>query len=301
MIRRFLVLKKLNLLLAGLMVLGLASCGRGEIKDTLPIAPSVKPAPLPPKPSEPTKTPEATDKTETPDINNPDNPDINNPDKPDNPYVPTGDGCILKDGRVGYQIFVNTFADGNKENNKPTDSGDIEGIIDNLDYLKTYLNVEVLWLTPIHKAASYNGYDPSDYRSVKAAFGGMEAYEKLLEEAHKRGIYVMLDLVINHTSATAEWFRESKAGNELYKDYYRWSDTKHGDKWYPNSKDDPTAYYYGLFWDQMPDLNYDSPKLYNEMLDICKGWIDKGVDGFRIDGAKHVYNYGLMCLWLVNT
>ena len=283
-----LVLKKINLLLAGLLTLGLTSCGRGSLPmDTLPtnvpnVTPSVRPKPTP------TPTPDITETdTNTGTDTTPDNPDI-----PDNPDVPTRKD-ILKDGRVGYQIFVNTFADGDKSNNKVTDSGDIQGIIDKLDDLKNYLNVEVLWLTPIHNATSYNGYDPSDYRSVKQAFGGMDKYEELLEEAHKRGMYVMLDLVVNHTSSSHFWFQQSKSSKDNpYRDYYRWSDNDHSSKyWYPSTEESTDEYYYALFWDQMPDLNYDSPALYNEMLDICNSWIEKGIDGFRIDGAKHVYNH----------
>ncbi len=195
-------------------------------------------------------------------------------------------GTIQHDGRVGYQVFVSSFCNGNPKNDGSI-TADIDGIIKKLDFLKEQLNVEVLWLTPIHNASTYHGYDVTDYRSVKIDFGGMEAYQKLLDEAHKRGMYVMLDLVINHTSKNAEWFYRSSNREEGYRDYYRWTKTRVTDNRY-RYKDE---FYYACFVDNLPDLNWDSPKLYAEMLEICKSYIDMGVDGFRVDGAKHVYNY----------
>ncbi len=194
---------------------------------------------------------------------------------------------IKNEARIGYQVFVDTFANGNKANDLNNISGDINGVIDNLDYLKDNLNIEVLWLTPVHRSGSYHGYDVDDYRSIREAFGGMESYTKLLTEAHKRGIKVMMDLVINHTSKNNEWFLKSMAKEKEYRDYYRWTPTRvTNDRYKLNGE-----YYYALFWDGMPDLNYDNPKVYDEMLEVCKFWMDKGVDGFRVDGAKHVYNY----------
>lgn len=195
---------------------------------------------------------------------------------------------IKNDARVGYQIFVDTFANGDLTNDSGVISGDIQGITQNLDYLKTNLNVDVLWLTPVHESGSYHGYDVDDFYTIRESFGGLDAYRELLEEAHKREIFVMLDLVINHTSTTNEWFKKSAAGNSKYRDYYRWTSTKVTDSRYEKNG----AYYFAVFWDQMPDLNYDNEATYNEMLDVCKYWLDLGVDGFRVDGAKHVYNYG---------
>lgn len=196
---------------------------------------------------------------------------------------------ISKNARVGYQIFVDTYANGLTTNDKTNEIyGDINGIIDNLDFLKEYLNVEVLWLTPVHEAASYHGYDVNDFRSIRDSFGGMEAYKELLKEAHERDIFIMLDLVINHTSTAHEWFVKSRNNNATYRNYYRWTSSAVTENRYNYNG----SYYYALFWDQMPDLNYDNPAVYNEMVDICKEWLDLGVDGFRVDGAKHVYNYG---------
>ncbi len=197
---------------------------------------------------------------------------------------------ISEDGGVGYQIFVSTFANGNP-NVTISDghaTGDIKGITNNLDYLKDTLNVDVLWLTPIHDSPSYHCYDVTDFNSINEGFGGFNAYQELLEEAHKRNIYVMLDLVINHTSTANEWFMNSTKKDSTYRDYYRWSDTAISSNYYLASG----SYYYALFWDQMPDLNYDNHEVYNEMVDVCKFYLDLGVDGFRVDGAKHVYNYG---------
>lgn len=193
---------------------------------------------------------------------------------------------FMDDVSVGYQIFVTSFADGDKSNNVPGEfSGDIQGIIDHLDYLKDDLGVDCLWLTPVHKADSYHGYDVIDYFSINDAFGGMEKYEELLAEAHKRGMYVLLDFVINHTSVNSEWFKSAIEGDPKYENYYRFKDN--GGSGYSKIGN---RYYYSFFGGSMPDLNYDNDETYNEMLNAAKFWLDKGVDGFRVDGAKHVYN-----------
>ncbi len=203
-------------------------------------------------------------------------------------------------GAVFYEIFVRSFYDSNGDG-----IGDFVGLTQKLDYLNdgdpntnTDLGVTALWLMPIFPSSSYHGYDVMDYYSVNPQFGTMEEFKTLLAEAHKRGIRIIIDYVINHTSVNHPWFQAAlKDPNSPYVDYYIWSQT---DLSYPGPwgqvvwhKASNGMYYYGVFWSGMPDLNYRSQAVRDEINKITSFWLkDVGVDGFRIDGARHLIEDG---------
>ncbi len=191
---------------------------------------------------------------------------------------------------VIYQIYPRSFMDSNGDG-----IGDIKGITSRLDYLK-YLGVDVLWLSPIYRSPNDdNGYDISDYQAIMEEFGTMEDFDELLLEAHKRGLSVVMDLVVNHTSDEHKWFMESRRSKEnAYRDYYIWREGK-DEKTPPNNwgscfggsawqYDEETAMYYlHLFSKKQPDLNWDNPKVRDEVFNMMAWWCDKGIDGFRMD------------------
>lgn len=190
---------------------------------------------------------------------------------------------------VVYQIYVRSFQDSNHDG-----IGDIPGIISRLDYLHT-LGVDVLWLTPIYKSPNDdNGYDISDYTEIMNEYGTKDDFIELLNQAHNRDIKIILDLVFNHTSDEHHWFIESKSSKDNpYRDYYIWKDPQNNDV--PNNwtscfqgsaweYDEKTKQYYlHLFSKKQPDLNWQNPQVRNECFNIMNGWIDLGVDGFRLD------------------
>ena len=191
---------------------------------------------------------------------------------------------------VIYQIYPRSFMDSNGDG-----IGDIKGITSRLDYLK-YLGVDVLWLSPIYQSPNDdNGYDISDYQAVMEEFGTMEDFDEMLCEAHRRGLRVVMDLVVNHTSDEHRWFMESrKSKDNEYRDYYIWREGKDAET-PPNNwgscfggsawqYDEQTAMYYlHLFSKKQPDLNWDNPKVRKEVFDMMSWWCDKGIDGFRMD------------------
>ncbi|MDE6201098.1 MAG: InlB B-repeat-containing protein [Clostridiales bacterium] len=193
---------------------------------------------------------------------------------------------------VGYQIFVASFCDSNGDG-----CGDLNGITSKLDYLQS-LNVDVLWLTPIQSSDSYHGYDCYDYYSIDPKFGTNADYRRLVSEAHSRGMKIIMDLVVNHTSQQNEWFQKSKNGviEEVtyqdgtkatvnYRDFYRWKSSggnrmeSAGDGWY----------FYSSFNSSMPELNYDYQPVRDAMVDVAAYWMSYGLDGFRMDAIKHVF------------
>jgi alpha-amylase len=196
---------------------------------------------------------------------------------------------------VGYEIFVRSFYDSDGDG-----IGDFNGITEKLDYLNdgnpdttTDLGVATIWLMPIFPSPSYHGYDVTDYYSVNPQYGTMDDFRRLLEEAHKRDIKVVIDMVLNHTSDQHPWFKEAKQDvASPYRDWYIWSETDPGyngpwnqDVWHPS----PTGYYYGIFEAFMPDLNYTNPEVTAEMENVAKFWLEEvKVDGFRLDAAKHL-------------
>lgn len=189
---------------------------------------------------------------------------------------------------VGYQIMVSSFADSNGDG-----FGDIKGITNNLDYLKNDLNVGVLWLTPIQLSDSYHGYDIIDYYQIDPKYGTDEDFRELTYEAHKRGIKIIMDLVINHTSANNSWFRKSANLDPDYRHFYRWNygaQMATAPDWFQYSN--TGYYYYGKFSSSMPELNFDYQGTRDAVMDVANYWMSFGLDGFRLDAVKHFYNEG---------
>jgi oligo-1,6-glucosidase len=200
--------------------------------------------------------------------------------------------------RVVYQVYPRSFYDSNGDG-----MGDIKGIIAKLDYLKN-LGIGIIWFSPLYKSPQKdNGYDISDYCDIHHEFGTMEDMELLLEEAQKRDIKVVMDLVINHTSDQHEWFQKSRERIEPYTDYYIWRDAKNGKlpnnwtsffggkAWQYDEK--RKQYYLHLFATEQPDLNYHNPAVLDEIKKIIKFWLDKGVSGFRCDVINILYKSSL--------
>lgn len=190
---------------------------------------------------------------------------------------------------VVYQIYPRSFCDSNGDG-----IGDIKGITSKLDYLKE-LGVDVIWLSPVYQSPNDdNGYDISDYQAIMEEFGTMEDFDEMLAAAHERGIKLVMDLVVNHTSDEHHWFVESrKSVDNPYRDYYIWRPAKDGKEpnnwgscfsgsaWELDSETD--MYYLHLFSKKQPDLNWDNPAVRDEVFRMMNWWIDKGVDGFRMD------------------
>lgn len=190
---------------------------------------------------------------------------------------------------VVYQIYPRSFMDSNGDG-----IGDIKGITSKLDYLKE-LGIDVIWLSPVYQSPNDdNGYDISDYQTIMQEFGNMEDFDEMLAAAHERGIKIMMDLVVNHTSDEHRWFVESrKSKDNPYRDYYIWRDAKDGRE--PNNwgscfggsawqYDETTdMYFLHLFSKKQPDLNWDNKVVRREVFDMMTWWLEKGVDGFRMD------------------
>jgi len=196
---------------------------------------------------------------------------------------------------VYYEIFVRSWYDTNGDG-----IGDLNGVTAKLDYLQR-LGVSGIWLMPINPSPSYHGYDVTDYRAINPQYGTMADFERLVREAHKRGIKIVMDLVINHSSNRHPWFLAARDAHSKYRDWYTWAtpatDLKAvsatgGSAWHalPDGQTGSKQHYLGIFVDEMPDLNYDNPAVRREMIDIGKFWLKKGVDGFRLDAAQHVYD-----------
>jgi len=200
-----------------------------------------------------------------------------------------------RDGVI-YQIYPRSFMDTNQDG-----IGDLPGIIQKLDYL-TELGIDAIWLSPIYPSPDDDfGYDIANYRDIDPKFGGMEAFDVFLRESHLRNIRVIMDLVLNHTSDQHEWFQQSKSSRENpYRDWYIWKEAKSGGK-VPNNwqsrfggcgwewDSNTEAYFFHMFSKKQPDLNWRNPKVFNEILDMIKFWLDKGVDGFRLDVFNAYY------------
>jgi len=196
-----------------------------------------------------------------------------------------------------YQIYPQSFYDSNGDG-----IGDLRGIIQKLDYIKS-LGVDIIWLNPIYASPlDDNGYDISDYRVINPIYGTMEDFNELLSEMHKRDLRLIMDLVVNHSSDEHQWFKESRTSkNNPYRDYYFWHPGKNGGP--PNNWpsifggsvwefDDATdEYYLHYFSRKQPDLNWENPKVRKEVIDIVRWWLDKGVDGFRLDVISMISKY----------
>ncbi|MGZ6130615.1 MAG: alpha-amylase family glycosyl hydrolase, partial [Myxococcaceae bacterium] len=203
-------------------------------------------------------------------------------------------------GVVFYEVFVRSFQDSNGDG-----KGDLPGLISRLDYLNdgkpetsSDLGVDALWLMPVFASPSYHGYDTTDYERVNPDYGTNEDLTRLCTEAHRRGMHVIVDLVVNHTSNQHPWFIDSASSPDSPKrDWYVWSPTDlgwaqpwnaAGSSWHKKNG----AYYYGLFWAGMPDLNLRTPAVRAEAKRIAEFWLARGVDGFRLDAARHLIETG---------
>ena len=192
-----------------------------------------------------------------------------------------------------YEIFVYSFYDSDGNG-----IGDLQGVIEKLDYIE-YMGFNGIWLMPIMRSTTYHKYDVTNYYEIDGQYGTMEDFEQLIEECHKRDINVVIDFVMNHTSSSHPWFTQAKAylrslekGAEPdlkecpYVEYYNFTRERESSTFYSISNE---WFYEGEFWSEMPDLNYESEALKEEFKDIAKFWIDKGVDGFRMDAVLHIY------------
>ena len=195
---------------------------------------------------------------------------------------------------VAYQVYPRSFMDDNGDG-----IGDLKGITSRLDYIKD-LGIDVIWICPMYKSPNDdNGYDISDYQDIMDDFGTMSDFDELLEEVHKRGMKLVLDLVINHTSDEHPWFIESRSSQDNPKrDWYIWKDGKGGKE--PNNwesifsgpawkYDEKTGQYFmHIFSEKQPDLNWENSNVRHALYDTVNWWLDKGIDGFRVDAISHI-------------
>ncbi len=205
----------------------------------------------------------------------------------------------IKKDAVIYQIYPRSYKDTNGDG-----VGDLRGIIESLDYIAS-LGVTAIWLSPIYKSPNDdNGYDISDYKAIQPEFGTMEDFDELVSEAKRRGIGIVMDLVINHTSDEHEWFRRALAGEQKYRDYYIIEKGKNGklpNNWgnffaecpWARFGDSHDEYYLHLFSKKQPDLNWHNPDVLHEVEDIMRFWLDRGVIGFRCDVINVIYKDSL--------
>ncbi len=200
---------------------------------------------------------------------------------------------------ITYEIFVESFCDSNGDG-----IGDIRGMTSKLDYLKE-LGVEGIWLMPVNPSPSYHKYDVTDYYGIHPDYGTLEDFKIFIKEAHKRNIHVIMDMVLNHSSSQHPWFIDAKNNeNSRYRDYYVWThkddpqtkapvkkgfgDSDNSRHW--NAVPGSDYLYYSYFGGNMPDLNYDNPRLREEVFKIGRFWLTEiGVDGFRLDAARHIF------------
>lgn len=218
---------------------------------------------------------------------------------PAGPTLVSGtDGMPWWNDTVFYEVFVRSFYDSDGDG-----IGDLNGLIEKLDYLNdgdptttTDLGVTGLWLMPIMESSSYHGYDVLDYYQVDSDYGSNEDFKRLMAEAHERGMRVIVDLVLNHTGRDHPWFIESRDPNSDKRDWYLWQEAKPNyrgpwgqEVWHPAGG----SYYYAVFWDGMPDLNYNNPDVTAQMFDVVNFWAEEmEVDGFRLDAIKHLIENG---------
>lgn len=196
---------------------------------------------------------------------------------------------------VAYQVYPRSFNDTNNDG-----IGDLPGVIEKLDYLKD-LGIDIIWLSPMYKSPNDdNGYDISDYQDIMDEFGTMEDFDRLLKGVHDRGMKLILDLVVNHTSDEHPWFIESKSSKENPKrDWYIWADPKddgsepnnwesifNGSTW--QFDETTNQYYFHLFSKKQPDLNWDNPEVRESVFNMMNWWFEKGIDGFRVDAITHI-------------
>ncbi len=182
---------------------------------------------------------------------------------------------------IVYEIFVRSFQDSNGDG-----TGDLQGVTDRLDYLHDSLGVTSLWLMPIFPSPSYHGYDVTDYESINPDYGTLDTFKHLVEEAHARGMKIVLDIPLNHTSIKHPWFQRG------LRDRYVWRDTipnwtalpNHAKHWHHVGK----SFYYSFFSPGLPDLDWTNPQVYRDLAGALKHWVGLGVDGFRLDAARYL-------------
>lgn len=199
---------------------------------------------------------------------------------------------------VFYQIFLPSFADSNNDG-----VGDFRGVIEKFDYLLE-LGIEGIWVSPFHTSPTYHKYDVLDYFSIDPAYGDADDLKELLDLAHKNGVKVLMDLIVNHTSINHPWFQNAVSPRSEYHDYYIWrrkeeidqlnktsieADSDNEIVWHDVEGSD--LLYFAYFYSGMPELNYDNDRVRTVVLEIAKYWLDFGFDGFRIDAAKHIYEH----------
>lgn len=214
--------------------------------------------------------------------------------------TPVATGLGPWNGDVCYEIFVRSFSDSDGDGN-----GDLNGLTEKLDYLNDGdptggddLGVTCVWLMPVMESTSYHGYDVEDYYAIEQDYGTLADFDVFTAAAHERGIRVLLDLVLNHTSVEHPWFKEAAADPEsAYRDWYIFREDDPGylgpwgaEAWHPAPSGDGT--YYGVFWSGMPDLNYQNPAVTAEAEAISSFWLEHGADGFRFDAIKHLIEDG---------
>ncbi|WP_245948130.1 alpha-amylase family glycosyl hydrolase [Paenibacillus sambharensis] len=211
-------------------------------------------------------------------------------------------GGDVQSSEVFYEIFVRSFYDSDGDG-----IGDLQGVIQKLDYLNDGdpsttddLGISGIWLMPIQPSPSYHGYDVTDYYEINPEYGTLDDFKELTAEAHKRGISIIMDLVVNHTSTEHPWFLDALASEESpYRDWYVWANAADedghdlsetsatgGKAWHNRGG----SHYLGVFWEGMPDLNFDQPEVRQEMIKAGRFWLEAGADGFRLDAAKHIYD-----------
>ena len=201
-----------------------------------------------------------------------------------------------------YEIFVYSFCDSDGDG-----YGDLNGVAQKLDYIRD-MGYTGIWLMPINDSPSYHGYDVRDYYSVNSKYGTVADYENLVAKAHEKGIKIIIDLVINHTSSQNPWFKSAvsyqngKSTDDTYADWYNFSKTSKD-----GYRQNGNVYYEGQFDSSMPDLNLNNQDVRNEIEKIMKFWLEKGTDGFRLDGVKYYYGTGVdnrcieFCRWIKQT
>ena len=280
-----------RLLPALVLMLACAACGGdGTTADT---------ATSHPAPSVPTSAPPAATTSTTPEATTTTTTTTTVAPRPaPAPQTAAEAGMPWWNDRVFYEVFVRSFQDSDGDG-----IGDLRGLIDRLDYLNdgdpgtdTDLGITGIWLMPVFDSPSYHGYDVTDYRSIEDDYGDLEDFEDFLAAAHERGIAVIVDLVLNHSSREHPWFTASAGGDPGFAEWYLWSDTDPGypgpwgqQVWHPWGD----RFYYGLFWEGMPDLNLESPAVTAEMKETARYWLEEvGVDGFRVDAARHFIEDG---------
>lgn len=197
---------------------------------------------------------------------------------------------------IVYQVFIRSFKDGGSDG-----CGDLDGLTSKLAYI-TNLGFTAVWTTPIFSSPSTHGYDISDYNNIDGDLGTMTDFDEYVAAAHNKGVKVILDMVLNHTSSDHTWFVQSATNNATYKDWYCWTNSQPSDwgrPWGGGSSSDVWiynsmrgAYYYAAFSGDMPDLNYRNPAVFAEVTNIAHTWIAKGVDGFRLDAGRYMVETG---------